>query len=210
MSERFEIAARARQGGGGLPLEANEFGEQFVAQGLPQYTEMARLGTGYQAMNTSALAALVVRPSTVANFTLFNNNPAGGDSFIIHRAFAFNLVSTTAEARQGIWLCCHKPGLVSPTADITAIKSMSCKSGYGGGAVCDTAMTVIDDGWFPWGPFSTVEPTGVLPGGIMEARIDGALIVPPTCGISIQVVSSVVGNTFTCGFGWFEKKLTVL
>lgn len=211
MAEDTRLMATKRDGTGAGPLvniQANQLGEQIVAHGLPPYTEMARPGNGYQAMNTSALAALVVRPSTTANFTLFNNNSAGGRSFIIIRAFAFNLVSTAAEARSSLWLCSHKPGLVSPTADITAIKSLSCKSGYGGGAVCDTAMTVIDDGWFPWGVFSTVEPTGVLPGAMMEANIDGRIIVPPQCGVSTQVVSGVTGNTFTTGFTWFEEQLT--
>ena len=198
------------RGTGGLSVAgANQAGDALVAQGLPPYTEITRRGGGYQVMNTTALAALVVRPSTVANLTLFNNNAAGGKSLIIVRAFAFNLVSTAAQARHGLWLCSHKPGLVSPTADITAIKSLSCKANYGGGAVADTGMTVIDDGWFPWGPWGDVEPTGVLPGGILEVKVDGAIIVPPTCGVSTQVVSSVVGNTYTTGFMFYEEQLAL-
>ena len=190
-------------------LQVNEKGELLHAQGLPRYTEMARKGQGWQAMNTTALASLVVRPSTVANFTLFNNEPEGGPSYIIDRAFAFQLVSTAAAGYHSLWLCVHKKGLVSPTADITAIKGLSGKANYGGKAVCDTAMTVIDDGWFPFGPILGVEAVGVLPGGILEALIEGRIIVPPQCGVSTQVVGAVAGNTFTSGFAWYEEQLAI-
>ena len=189
-------------------------GYLLSSQGLPAYAELARRGNGYSAMNTSALAALVVRPSTVANFTLFNNNRSGGPSFIMDRAFAFNLVSTAAQAKQGMWLCVHPPGLASVAAGITTAASgntgKKLVTSAGGTAYTITAMTVTDDGWFPWGPWSDVEPTGVLPGAIMTVNIEGRLIVPPQCGISTQVVSSVVGNTFTSGFSWYVEQLDIL
>lgn len=182
----------------------------LTSQGYPEYTELVRQGQVWSAMNTTALAALVVRPSTVANFTLFNNEPEGGLSFVIIRAFAFNLVSTAAQARSGLWLCAHPKGLVSPTNDITARGSSVCKANYGGRAIADTAMTVTDNGWFPWGAWGDVEPTGVLPGGILVADVLGRIVVPPQCGVSTQVVSSVVGNTYTSGFEWAEVRLDLV
>lgn len=198
-----------RRGGGGgeVGIGASRDGALHVAQALPPLTELARQGEGWSAMNTSALAALVVRPSTVANCTLFNNEPEGGRSYLIDRAFAFNLVSTAAESRYGLWLCVHKKGLVSPTADITARSSHRGRANYGGSSIVDTAMTVTDDGWFPWGQTSDVEPTGALPGGVVTAEVQGRLIVPPQCGISTQIVASITGLTFTSGFSWFEKQI---
>ena len=119
-------------------------GNLLVAGGMPPYAEMTRRGMGWQAMNTTALAALVVRPSTLANCTLFNNEPDGGLTYVIDRAFGFNLVTTAAEGRQGMWICVHPRGLVTPTNDITARGSMSGKANYGGRAVVDTNMTVTD------------------------------------------------------------------
>lgn len=179
----------------------------LVAQGMPPYVEMSRVGLGVQAMNTAALAALVVRPSTVANFTIFNNEPEGGKSYVMDRAFCFNLVSTAAEARYGMWLCVHPKGLVTPTNDITARGSYVGRANYGGRAIADTAMTVTDDGWFPWGTWASTEPTGVLPGGVLSVEIGGRIIVPPQCGVSTQVVASAVGDTFTTGFAWYEVQL---
>jgi hypothetical protein len=180
------------------------------SQSFPQYQELVRRGNGWSAMNTAALAALVVRPTTVANFTLFNNEQPGGKTYIPSRAFCFNLVSTAAQARHGMWLCTHKPGLVSPTNDITVRNSLSGRTSYGGSSICDTAMTVIDDGWFPWGTWGDVEPTGVLPGGILSVDILGQILVPPQRAVSIQIVSSVVGNTFTAGFTWFEEQIDIV
>ena len=211
MANVFQILAKLAGGTGGatVELKGDKEGSLLVSYGLPQYTELTRRGGGWSIMNTSALAALVVRPSTVANFTLFNNNPSGsGLCYIMDRAFAFNLVSTAAQAKSGLWLCVHPPGLVTPTNDITARASSVGKvTANSANAIADTAMTVTDDGWFPWGNWADVEPTGALPGAIMEAKLEGRLIVPPQCGISTQVVSSVTGNTFTSGFSFNVQKL---
>lgn len=188
-------------------LRSNSEQELLAAQGVPPYTEMTRRGLGWQVMNTSALAALVVRPSTVANLTLYNGETgATAKSYVIDRVFAFNLVSTAAQARSGIWLCSHVT-MTAPTADITAIKSTNGKGIYSGAAIVDTGATVVDNGWFPWGTWGDVEPTGVLPGGILTVDVAGRIVVPPGAGLSIQVVSSVVGNTFTTGFHWYEVEL---
>jgi hypothetical protein len=207
ISTALSLALKRRGGtsdGSSFVADGNEKNELIVAQGLPPFVEASRKYGHWSAMNTSALAALVVRPTTVANFTLYNNELAGGKTYVMDRVFAFNLVSTAAQAKQGMWVCVHKPGLVSPTNDITARGSGVGAPTYGGRSVCDTAMTVIDDGWFPVGNWSDVEPTGVLPGAIMEYKFEGRVLVPPTCGISVQVVSSVTGNTFTAGFSWWE------
>ena len=144
---------RAIYSGGGNEAERSVLtdrpGNVLMAQGLSPYAEMTRKGQGWSAMNTSALAALVVRPSTLANCTLFNNEPEGGLTYIIDRAFGFNLVTTAAEGRQGMWLCCHPKGLVSPANDITARGSHACKANYGGRAFVDTNMTVTDQSEVP-------------------------------------------------------------
>lgn len=199
---------RAKVRGGSLDdtfreIRANESGDQLVSNSMPPFSEMLRRFDLISTMNTAALAALVVRPSTTANFTIYNNESAGGKIYVPYRMFAFNLVSTAAQAKQGMWYCVHSSALASPTNDITARSSgrgdlVATKS------IADTAMTVVDDGWFPAGNWSDVEPTGVLPGAIMEYKFDGSVCVPPGKGISGQVVSSVVGNTFTMGFSWFE------
>ena len=205
---------RAIYSGGGNEAERSVLtdrpGNVLMAQGLSPYAEMTRKGQGWSAMNTTALAALVVRPSTLSNCTLFNNEPEGGLTYIIDRAFGFNLVTTAAEGRQGMWLCCHPRGLVSPVNDITARGSHACKANYGGRAFLATNFTVTNNGWFPVGQTTDVEPTGVLPGAVLTWHAEGRLLVPPQCGISTQFVASVVGETWTSGFAWYEVQLDLL
>jgi hypothetical protein len=181
----------------------------LVTQGMPPYAELSRRNKGWQVMNTTALAALVVRPSTVANFTLFNNNTAASQvAFVIDRAWAFNLVTTDAVLAFSLWGCVHPTGMTAPTADITAIKSMSgLATAYSGGAIADTGATVVDNGWFPLVGSPIGNPGGVTPGTSAVAEIAGRIVIPPTAAMSIQVVASLVGDTFTTGFSWFEVVL---
>lgn len=163
----------------------------------------ARLAKDYEsAMNANAQAALVVRPTTVAALTIFNGENLGGKSLVIDRIFSFNLVSTAAQARSSLWYCNHLQ-MTKPTNDITTLR------GTGDGrepvnslVIVDENATVLNDGWFPCGNWGDVEPTGVLPGGSMEWECNGRLVVPPQHGLSIQVVSSVVGNTYQSGVAW--------
>ena len=194
---------------GKVKIQSTKAGDLYVAQGLPAGTVATLSGAGYQAMATAAIAALVVRPSTTAAFTLWNGESAGGKSYVIERVMCHQLVSTAAQARFGIWLCSHPIGMAAVTADITAIKSTSGKSAYGGSARLDNGATVADDGWFPWGDSVDVEPTGVLPGAQISAEVNGRIIVPPTAGLSAHVVASLVGDTFTLGFHWYELQLDV-
>jgi len=188
----------------------NPRGETLTAQGLPPYTELSRLGCGWQVMDTSATAGLVIRPSTVAGLTLYNGNAAGGASYIIDAVMAFNLVKTNVVEAWGVWACLHR-SMTAPTADITAIKSMSGVATYPGLAVVDTGATVVDDGWFPIGaPGLGTGAGGVTPGMSVVIPIEGRFIVRPGGGISMNCVGSLVGQTFTHGFRWYEVQLNLI
>ena len=193
--------------GSPVSIKATKAGDLHVAQSLPPGAVLTAQGAGYQAQSTSAIAALVIRPDTTAAFTLWNGEPGGGKSYIIERIMAFNLVSTAAQTFASIWVCSHPVGMAAVTADITAVKSTRGISGYGGNARLDVGATVVDDGWFPWGLSSEAEEAGVLPGGVICAPIAGRIIVPPTAGVSMHIVSGLVGDTFTHGFHWYEVQL---
>jgi len=211
MPEEARLYAAARGGtndGVQRYVEATTNRELLISQGLPPYVEMTRQGNGWQVMDTSATAAVVVRPSTVAGLTLYNGNAAGGASYVMDRAFAFNLVTTDAVHAFSIWGCLHPAGFTAPTADITAIKGMSGNT-YAGNAVVDTGATVTDDGWFPLVGSPIGNPGGVTPGTVAVAEIAGRIIIPPTGGFSINVVASLVGDTFTHGFSWYETQLSL-
>jgi hypothetical protein len=188
-------------------IRSNEEQELLTAQGLPPYTELSRRGRGWQVMNTSAIAGLVVRPSTVANLTLYNGETgATARSYVIDRAWAFNLVTTAAISGYSIWGCVHPAGMTAPTADITAIKGMNGGT-YAGSAIVDTGATVVDDGWFPLNTGTLTGGVTTAPSGAQVVDVGGRLIVRPTGGFSVQIVSTIVGLTFTSGFSWYEVLL---
>lgn len=195
-----------------VSAKANYLGEQLVAQGLPPLTAMSIMNKGWQVMNTSAIAALVIRPSTAAGLTLYNNNTSNSNVvFIIDTIKVFNLVTTAALSDFSVWACIHPTGMTAPTADITAIKSMSgLATAYSGGAIVDTGATVVDNGWFPVSTQANViHGVGVTPSHALSIPIDGRFVVPPTAAISVHVVASIVGLTFTHGFSWWELELPV-
>lgn len=185
-------------------------GEQIITLGLPPYAEMSRQGKHWSAMATSAVAGLVVRPSTTAAVTLWNGESTGGKSYVIDRIFTHNLVSTAAQTFFGMWACIHPAGMTEPTADIAASATNfvgSSGNRYSGSAVLDVGATVVDNGWFPWGQGQEVEAAGVLPGSHQSIDVLGRLIVPPQGAISLQVVAGVTGDTFTSGLSWWEVQL---
>jgi hypothetical protein len=157
-------------------------------------------GYGWQAMQTTAVASLIVRPTTVAINTLYNNT---AKNFVIDRVFAHNLVSI-ADGQFGIWLCVHPAGAIAtdtPVNDITARNSTTGAAGSEG--IMDVGATVIDDGWFPWGENST-SVTATVPGALAQALVDGRIILPPTAALSMSCVSQTAVVTVCMGAHWYS------
>ena len=157
-------------------------------------------GYGFQAMATAAVAALVVRPTTVAMATL--RNQSSNKLLVIDEVFGHNLVAV-ANSAFSIWLCSHPAGSGTVTNDITVRNSMNGRDAGGSSTYFDNGATVTDDGWFPWG-LSDHTVTVTVPGGVVIAPVNGRIIVPPTGAISMQVVGSTTSVTITAGFRWYE------
>ena len=193
-------------------MAVDQIGNAFVAQGAPPYMEMTRLFGGFSAISTVAVPGLVVRPSTVALFTLWNGESAGGLSYVIDRLFTHQLVSGSAQSRFGMWACIHPAGMTDPGEDIAA-SATNITGNYGkrysGRGIVGVDETVVNNGWYPWGPSVDVEPTGLLPGAQMSVEVAGRLIVPPQGAISLHVVSSTTNEDFTIGCSWYEAQLTL-
>jgi len=197
-----------RDGGSGeeVDIKATRHGSVLASQYLPYGAALTAKGDSWQVMATSAIAALVVRPTDTAMLTLWNGEAAGGKSYIIERVFTHALVTGTQQDMFGIWLCLNDIGMSTVDADITAICSNRAVANYGGNALVDVGATVTDiAGWFPWGPSGEVEATGVLPGSIACAEVNGRIIVPPSAGLSITVVAGTVDVDCCCGFHWYEE-----
>lgn len=200
------VSGTRRTTGVDAPTQSNERDELFVAWGLPPYTEMTRKGQSWSLQASAALAALIVRPTTVAGIEIYNANIATGPSLIIDRIFAEWRIST-AVAQGAIQFAMVYPK-AAPTAGALVTRGNSGKA-YGGAVISAVGTTVVDNGWFPWGPALTGLGAATPLGGL-ESRVEGRLIVPPGSALLLHVVASVVGNTFIQGASWFEETIATL
>lgn len=178
-------------------------GAQFVNQFQPRYMELSRIGGGWQTMQTSATAALVVRPTTVTGLELWNGSNAL--SMVVDRLFTQELVTSTTGLGGGaqIWAMVTTPK-ASPSSASLVIVGNSGK-GYNGSVITAVGTTVTANGWFPWGPALKKESAGaVVPGGGLEAFPEGRIIVPPQCSLCVTVVSGYVADTFCSGAHWYD------
>lgn len=207
MAETAQGAVRNGQNIAQASLALNQFGEQIVTGGMPQATEMVRRGNGWATMATSAIAGLVVRPSTTAALELWNGYGTTGKSLIIDRVFAFNLVSTNVIEGFSLWAMVTQAKAAPSTASL-AVNGLSGKT-YGGPVINAVGTTVVANGWFPWTQAYQKGAGGVVPFGATIGEVNGRIIVPPQCSLCLHVVSSLVGQTFTTGAFWYEEQITL-
>jgi hypothetical protein len=132
----------------------NNRGEQIVAQGLPELTEVVRLGDSWQINSTTGQAALTALPTTVAGLTIYNGEPANGKCYAIDSfGSAEEVIDATQTDNTGLFACINKRVSTAPsggTVESTWI-SLSGKSAYGGSAVARRGGTIVNDGWTPHG-----------------------------------------------------------
>lgn len=189
------------QAGSEVDLRASEAGILTVMDHRVVWTAK---GYGFQAQATAAIAALVVRPTTTAEATLFNNESGGGKHYFIERAMVHQLVSGAAQNFFQLWLCVHPVGMTAPTNDITVRNRTNGAAAGGSLSIFDNGATVVDDGWFPWGEAGETEEAGILPGGGICAEVGGRIVLPPQAGLSAAIVAGDVNTDCTIGFHWFE------
>ena len=183
----------------------NGAGDLLAAQGaFPRYTEMARRGNGYSTMATSAVAALVVRPTTAAALEI--QNVTAGKVMVIDRIFSHELVTSTTGLGGGavLYAMVTLPTPVLITDAALVIRSLSGKQPQNKAVFTAASTTVVDNGWFPYGNTVKKESAGaVVPGGALEALIEGRLLVPFGSSLCLHVVSGYTGDTFTSGAAWY-------
>ncbi len=212
----FDLQLLNRVTGAQNKAQANENGEQLVAFGMPAYAETSRKGQHYGTMATSAVAALVVRPTTTAALQIYNNTgavPINGkaQTMIVTSIFAHWLVqSTTALGSGAIQYAMVAPS-AAPSDAALAINSLSGRQPAKLVVLTAASASCTDNGWFPVGPTVKHESAGaVVPGGGLWTGTDGRWEVPPGCSLYLHVVSGYTGDTFTNGATWAFEPITMV
>ncbi len=186
------------------PLSGTRDGAARVALSGTRMGDASATGTGWSTMTTSAVAAIVVRPSATAKLELWNGNTGGtsGTCLVVDRLFAWNLVATAVNSNAVLWGMVTIAKAAPSTASLAVIGNYG--KAYSGSVINAIGTTVGDNGWFPFGPNYTAS-NAAAPGGGWEALVEGRLIVPPQCSLCVQVSGSIVGDTYTVGAAWFEE-----
>ena len=189
-------------------------GEEEFAFAADGYQEEVRNGRSFWVNNTTAVACVVAIPTTAVNIALYNNEPDGGRSYIIHRVYAQSLAGPAALVHAGII------GILGQVREaIPTNSAMTIKQANSGGKNDTRARTIVAASTLPagtglaanWRPLCTSVSSAVVSlGGLgMVANTRGCFIVPPGRYFGVHVLGSAVGATFMMGIAWTEKLLTM-
>lgn len=188
----------------------NNRGDQLVAQGLPERTEIVRLGDSWQTMLASGVAPLTAVPTTTAALVLWNGEGANGKSYVIDSVFnTEGVVDATQSNMASLMVMVGRPPVATPTDAALAIRSLSGRNAYSGRARTVVGGTVINDGWFPAG---TSAPSAAAAAGsawkTLDWNLNGLYIIPPGGSFNLHAVK-VAATAAQCFIGvrWHEVQL---
>lgn len=177
----------------------NNRGDQIVVNGLPELTELVRMGVSWQVALATGLAALTALPTTVAGLSLWNGET--GSSGMPARQYAidsFGSWEAVADATQpnvtAIFACNNVSPVTAPTATALSVRGMS-GNGYGGKARPVSALTITNDGWFAHATESNTVNALTGAGGLQwrvnEVKCRGLYLVKPGGCFNVQAVKAV-------------------
>lgn len=189
----------------------NTRGDQLVAQGLPELTEIVRLGDSWQVMTATAIAALTAQPTTTGALNLWNGEPAGGKSYVIDSVGSVEVVVDATQSNcTAMFVMNNKTPVAAPTDAALAIRSLSGRT-YGGRARTTVNATVTNDGWFPTG--NSAAPAPAAAGSAWKQfdwPLKGLYIVPPGgqfCVHAAKVAATASQMQFV--IRWHEVQIIV-
>lgn len=179
----------------------NSRGDMIVAQGLPERTELVRLGDSWQTMLASGVAPLTGLPTTTAGLTVWNGEGASGKSYVIDSVFCYEgVVDVTQSNMTTLFVMLGKPAVAAPVDLGLVIRSLSGRT-YGGRARTVAGGTVVNDGWFPAG--NSAPPAPAAAGSAWKCTdvpLNGMYIVPPGGSFNIHA-AKVAATAAQCFLG---------
>jgi len=195
-------------------FHCNNRGDQIIAQGLPELTEVVRLGDSYQLNSTTGQAALTALPTTVAGLTLTNNEPANGRCYAIDSfGSAEEVVDATQADATALFAMLNKRTSAVPsagTAESTFI-SLCGRPAYSGSATAKRGATVANDGWTPHGTPGAQMAAAAAGANfkVNEALVRGLYLVVPGSSFSVQAVKAAAAAAAQQFFfiRWHEVQL---
>ena len=172
-------------------------------------------GKVWKALETNFTAMATAVPTTTAAFSLYNGEPAGGSWYVILAAYGIQGGTPGNRVQWGIvsQVSSLATGTAEPTADLDTVDVMAPLVGsggkYGGAAVIDLGLTVVDDRWAPIG-YSIDSARSGTAGTQIYTPIEPAVQLPPGSIYSLEAVASGSDSTVKLGCMWAEVDHDVL
>jgi hypothetical protein len=192
------------------PPAMNKRGDLSTAFGLPERTEIVRIGRSFSAQipAASAFSLLITIPTTRAELAL--QNPTGNTvSYVIER-FWVKAVTSTGSAGVITPLCQISPPGTTAVADNTAVlrTNLAGKVTVSPSAtlcIASTATGALTDKWihFPSGLQSMTTNIAAC----VDVNCYGRYIIPPGGVFNMNAQESVSGGTAIIGVEWHEVVL---
>lgn len=168
-------------------LSMTNRGDLVVTQGLPELTEVVRLGKSWQAITSTGQAALTAAPSTTSGASLINSEPANGVCYVID---SFGSVEEVVDATQtdvtAVFAMVNLRISSAPSAGTvettnSQVRSLIARSSYDGNAVLRRGATVVNDVWFPHGTPGAQMAAAVAGANwkVNECAVRGLYLIPP-------------------------------
>lgn len=194
-------------------LHLNTRGDQIVVQGLPEQTELVRMGDSWQVALATGLAALTALPTTTAGISLWNGEASNGKSYVIDSFGSWEgVIDATQSDNTAIFAMQNVVPVAAPTATALTKQGLSGNV-YGGKARSVTTLAVTNDGWFAHGTLAANVSPAVAGANwkVNEVPARGLYIVKPGGMFNVQAVKAAAAAAAQQFFfiRWHEVQLKV-
>lgn len=177
--------------------ELNSQGAALAAFSLPLNSEVVRLGNSYVGGTTTAPVPVAVIPTTVAQFVVWNGEPTGGKSYVIHRVGYTCSVSAGAALVQQMLVSVQTVAQVVPTGTgALGPKSLSGRVSTSNATVLSAVTLSAFNGlWHPIGTSVNTNAATATIGVGGDFDCNGLYVIPPGGVFCCSVLCSAANST---------------
>ncbi len=192
--------------------DINSRGDQIFSQGLPERSELVRMGRSYHAQIplASAWTLLITIPTTLSNLALQNGEALGGRSYVIDRFWIKNTTTTASAGSITPLSQVVVPGTAQVANDATVLRTSLSGGGLGSLAklvMASTATGCLGDKWNHHTSMLQAHTTNL--GSVISVECYGRYVIPPQGSFNINAQESVSTGVAIAGVEWHEVQLDV-
>lgn len=185
-------------------------GDLIVTQGLPELTDLVRLGNSWQILS-AVTAALTAVPSTTAGHSLWNGEPATGKSYAIDSFGCVEVITDSTQQNSAALFAMMSVGAITAPTDAALTKaSLSGRTAGQTKARTVAGATVLaTDVWTPHGP--SAPGATAFAGGVWrvhECPVRGLYLVQPGGQFNVAVAkTAATASQIRYFIRWHEVQL---